>query len=208
MLTSDDKQRRIQWGRQHQNDDFTRTIFTDESSFQLFRNTVRRWSKHPNDELKCRPKNRQKVHVWGAISVKGALTCHTFRCNLNGPYYVHILENYLLPAARQQFRRNWCLQQDNDPKHTSNISKQFINNNVPQLLDWPSNSPDANPIENIWSIVKRKVEKRKPKNIDELELFLSEEFKNIDVNTVKNSVMSMKKRCLSLIDSKGERIKY
>jgi len=57
-------------------------------------------------------------------------------------------------------------------------------------------------------IVKRNVEKRKPKNIDELELFLSEEFKNIDVNTVKNSVMSMKKRCLSLIDSKGERIKY
>ena len=50
------------------------------------------------------------------------------------------------------------------------------------------------PIENLWSIVKRKVEKRKPTNIDELELFLCEEFKNVDVNIVVKIVMSMKKR--------------
>jgi len=102
MLTSDDKKRRVQSAKQHKNDDFTRTIFTDEASFQLFRNTVRRWTKHPNKQFKRIPKNRQKVHVWGSISVKGVLTCHTFRCNLDGPYYVHILENYLLPAARRK----------------------------------------------------------------------------------------------------------
>ena len=39
MLTSDDKKRCVQWAKQHQNDDFKRTIFTDESTFQLFRNT-------------------------------------------------------------------------------------------------------------------------------------------------------------------------
>ncbi len=71
MLTFGDKKRRVQWAKQHQNDDFKRTIFTDESSFQLFRNTIRRWTKHPKTELKCAPKNRQKVHVWGAVSVKG-----------------------------------------------------------------------------------------------------------------------------------------
>ena len=79
---------------------------------------------------------------------------------------------------------------------------------IPRLLDWPSNSPDVNPIENIWSIIKRKVEKRKPKNIDELELFLTEEFYNVETNIAKNSVLSMENRCLSLISSKGERIKY
>jgi transposase len=208
MLTSEHKQRRIQWAQKHKNYDFTHTVFTDETSFQLFRNTVRRWTKCPNNESKRIPKNRQKVQMWGAISVRGVLTCHTFRCNLDGSYYVHILKNYLLPAAKQEFHQKWCLQQDNDPKHTSNISKQFINNKVPRLLEWPSNSPDVNPVENVWSIVKRKVEKRKPKNIDELELFLCEEFKNVDINSVMNIVMSMKKRCLSLIESKGERIKY
>jgi hypothetical protein len=63
-------------------------------------------------------------------------------------------------------------------------------------------------VENIWSIVKRNVEKRKPLNINELRLFLAEEFENIDINVVKNCVMSMKKRRLSLINCKGERIKY
>ncbi len=107
----------------------------------------------------------------------------------------------------EQFRRNWRLQQDNDPKHTSNICKQFINENAPRLLEWPSNSPDVNSIENIWSVVKHKVEK-KTWNIDELELFLGEEFKNTEIDVVKNCVISMKKICLSLISSKGEQIKY
>jgi hypothetical protein len=98
-LTSDEKERRVQWAKKHKNDGFTDTIFTDESSFQLFRNTIRRWTKIPNKEFKCPPKNRHKVHVWGAISVKGILICHTFRCNLVGPYYVFILQDYLLPAA-------------------------------------------------------------------------------------------------------------
>ncbi len=57
------KKQRIKWAKRHKNDDFTNTIFTDESSFQLFRNTVRRWTKDPNNELKRVPKNRQKVHV-------------------------------------------------------------------------------------------------------------------------------------------------
>jgi transposase len=208
ILTVDDKQKRVQWAKKHKDDDFTHTIFTDESSFQLYRNTVRRWSKCPHNEVKPIPKNRQKVHVWGALSTEGVLNCHTFKCNLDGEYYVNILKNYLLPAARRQFHRNWRLQQDNDPKHRSNICKKFIHDYVPELLDWPSNSPDVNPIENIWSIVKRKVEKRKPKNIDELERFLVTEFKNMDINIVNNCVMSMRDRCLSLISSKGERIKY
>jgi hypothetical protein len=135
MLTSENKQRRIQWAQQHQNYDFTHTVFTDETSLQIFRNTVRRCTKCPNNESKRILKNRQKVHMWGAISVRGVLSCHTFRCNLDGSYYVHILKNYLLPAAKQEFHQKWCLQQDTDPKHTSNIFKQFINNKVPRLLE-------------------------------------------------------------------------
>jgi transposase len=76
------------------------------------------------------------------------------------------------------------------------------------VLDWPSNSPDCNSIENIWAIVKRKVEKRKPVDIDELELFLTEEFNDVDITAVQNCVMSMKKRCVSLIECEGERIEY
>ncbi|CAF4302590.1 unnamed protein product, partial [Rotaria sordida] len=56
----DKKKRRIQWAKDHKDDDFTHTIFTDETSFQLFRNTIRRWTKNHNNELKIVLKNRQK----------------------------------------------------------------------------------------------------------------------------------------------------
>ena len=53
------------------------------------------------------------------------------------------------------------------------MSRKFIDENVTELLDWPSNSPHVNLIENIWTVEKRNVEKRKSVNIDKLELFSS-----------------------------------
>ena len=208
MLTPEHKERRVRWVKAHINDDWNRTVFSDESCFQLFRNTVRRWSKFPQQEWKRIPKNRQKVMVWGAFSIKGQISCHSFRRTMDGPYYVQILENNLLDEARAQFGRRWRFQLDNDPKHTSNIARQFLDQQVPETIDWPSNSPDVNPTENLWSIIERNVEKRKPSNIDELEEFIHEEWENIDLSTLMNLVFSMKSRCLALIESKGERIKY
>ena len=65
-------------------------------------------------------------------------------------------------------KSNWQYQQDNDSKQTSEVAKQFLADEVSETIDWPSNSPDINPIENMCSILKRHVEKRKPSNIDEL----------------------------------------
>jgi len=70
--------------------------------------------------------------------------------------------------------KSWRFQQDNGPNHTSRIAKAFLKENVPKIIDWPSNSLDLNPIENLWAIVKRNVEKRMSKNSDELERFMTE----------------------------------
>ncbi|CAF4965723.1 unnamed protein product [Rotaria sp. Silwood1] len=109
--------------------------------------------------------------------IKGQISCHSFRTIMDGPLYVEILRKHLLGGAKKQSGSRWRYQQDNDPKHTSRVAKQFLENQVPETIDWPSNSPDINPIENMWSILKRRVEKRKPSNIDELDQFLHEEWK-------------------------------
>jgi transposase len=95
-----------------------------------------------------------------------------------------------------------------DPKHTSRVAKEFLGNNVPEVMDWPSNSPDLNPIENLWAIVKRNTELRRPKNLSELEIFLCEEWEKIPNSLLINLVNSMPQRCREVIDKNGERIPY
>ena len=159
----------------HKNNDWNQTVFSDGSCFQLFRNTVRRWSKTPQKELKRIPKNEQKVMVVEAIGAKGKISCHTFRFNMDALFYIKIPQNHLLPAARQQYAQQWRLQQDNDPKHRSKVAKEFLDRDVPKTIDWPPYNPGLNPMENMWSILKRRVKKRRPSDINELETFIHEE---------------------------------
>ena len=51
------------------------------------------------------------------------------------------------------------IQMDNDKKHTCRLTLDFYKNNKIEKLDWPSYNPDLNPIENLWSIIKQKLEK-------------------------------------------------
>jgi hypothetical protein len=128
--------------------------------------------------------------------------------SLCGTNDTDILEHHLLPQATRLFGHDWRLQQDNDPKHTSRVAKEFINKKVLELLEWPSNSPDLNPIENYWNVIKRRVEKRKPGNIDELEKYMNEDMEKPKASFLINFVSSMKDRCLAVIFSNGERINF
>jgi len=73
-------------------------------------------------------------------------------------------------------------------------------------MDWPSNSPDLNPIENLWNIVETNVEKRMPDNRGDLVQFMKEEWGKIPDSVLINLVNSMKTRCELVIEKNGERI--
>ena len=90
---------------------------------------------------------------------------------MDGPSYVKILQSHLLPEARQQYAQQWRFQQYNDPNHRSKVSKEFLNCEISKTIDRPPSYPDRNPMENMWSILERRVEKWKTPNIEELETF-------------------------------------
>jgi transposase len=82
-------------------------------------------------------------------------------------------------------------QQDNASCHVSRQSKSFFHEKEVKILDWPANSPDLNPIENMWGILKRAVELRSPKTLAELEAFAIDEWRKIPLQIIRNSIASM-----------------
>ncbi len=94
--------------------------------------------------------------------------------------------NLLQSAQDLRLGRRFTFQQDNDPKHTAKITKEWLHNNSVTVLEWPSQSPDLNPIEHLWRDLKMAVHQRLPSNLTELERICKENGRGSPNPGVKN----------------------
>ncbi len=209
LLTEEHKLDRVEWAREHLTDNWSKTIFSDEASFWVDDCHVSRWVPHGQKYSKPREKFPPKLHVWAAISMKGVFGPTIWRENMDGELYTDIL-NYNWGDIQHTFRytTNWRFQQDGDSKHRCTKAKYFFMQHKVRVLLWPSNSPDLSPIENLWSWIKREVDKLEPKDLDDLEVAIEEVFKKIDKNLLFSLIESMPKRLKLCIESNGETIDY
>ncbi len=125
--------------------------------------------------------------VWGCISAA-----------MNANMYCDIL--------KQRLGRRAVFQHDNDPKNTSKTTTALLKKLMVKVMDWPSMSPDLNPIEHMWG--KRKVEERKVSNIHQLRDVIMEEWKRTPVATCEALVNSMPKRVKAVLENNGGHTKY
>ena len=83
-----------------------------------------------------------------------------FTENMNGELYCEILTDNLFDQAYDLLGESWVFQQDNDLKHQARLTVSLLEENCPMVFDWPSYSPNLNPIENMWAILKKNMEKK------------------------------------------------
>ena len=126
--------------------------------------TIYRWL-----QISYRAKHPTKVHVWAGISWRGRTGICIFEGIMNAELYVKILISALLPFLRDVYPDGHKFMQGNDPKHTSNYAKRFYDTQHVNWMKTPPESPNLNPIKNLWHEMKEFLRREvKPKTKEKL----------------------------------------
>jgi transposase len=148
-----------------------------------------------------------KLMVWGCISWDGVGQIHRLRTKMNSQVYIQILEDHLIPSLSDQHLNlsRIIFQQDNDPKHTSKATMEWLCTHGAHVMPWAPYSPDMNIIEHVWDIVKRIVSAREdqPKNLEELWQAVQEAWYGIDVEVIRDLYRSLPRRVQVLKEAQG-----
>ena len=171
LIRDVNKVKRLEFARRviDSGDTFDNIVFSDECSISLqqFRRTCYRKIGEPA-KRKPKPKHPLKVHVWAGISRHGATKICVFEGIMEADLYCDILRTTLVPFLREKLPEHRFMQ-DNDPKHTSRVAKAFFEENSINWWRTPPESPDLNPIEDLWHELKFYLESRvKPRTKQEL----------------------------------------
>ena len=201
LLTPTHKLNRVKWCKDHQKTRWSQWVFSDESRFELFRCRAGRWAKERPRIGK--PKFSPSLMIWGAISLRGKSILVKVRGSIDSIKYQEIL-TVAEPSIKQLYPRSFTFQQDGASSHTSKSTLNWFEANQWKVSPWPANSPDLNPIENVWGLMKKEVEKKNPEDLDSLEEIIQEVWDGLTLDYIKSLIKSMPNRLQRCIDLQGD----
>ena len=218
-------------------EEWRRVIFSDEISVQLIQRGGKRYCRRRPGE-RFRPScliptvkhGGGKVNVWSCFHAGGVGPIKRIEGIMDGKIYHGILTTHAVPfikscienkQGKEENKENkenkekpvcWVFQQDNDPKHTAKRNENYLKWKSEEMkftvMKWPSQSPDLSPIENLWHIVKLRLQQRPkfPSSLDSLVEAIKEEWRAIPMETLRKLADSMPSRCAKIIAVRGDSI--
>ncbi|KAG2460102.1 TCB1 transposase, partial [Polypterus senegalus] len=205
----------LEFAKRHLKDSQTirnKILRSDETKIELFGVNARHhiWKKpgtahHQANTIPTVKLGVGSIRLWGCLSAAGTGRLVRIKGKMTAGKYRDILDENLLQSALDlRLGQRFIFQQDNDPKRTVKISKECLQDNSVNVLEWPSQSPDLNPIEHLWRDLKMAVHRRFPSNLIELERCCKEEWAKLAKDRCAKLVASYSKT----LAAKGASTKY
>jgi len=150
--------------------------------------------------------------MWVCMSAQGVGNACRILTTMDSRVYIEILRNHMKPSTAWLLphpRDPFILQHDNDPKHRSRKTCEWLGRNHVATLPWPAQSPDLNPIEHLWATLKRRVNSGPaPATVDKLWERLEATWWCIDPAECRDLVESMPRRIEAVIRARGGHTRY
>jgi transposase len=222
MLSKANIKKRLNWAKAHQfwtSDDWKRVIWSDETKINRFQSDGRVWAWIRDGETLKKKHTKMTVKhggggimLWSAISAAGTGWMCQIIGRMDQNLYKEIIDDELAVTIGHVcenlgLRRDQIIfQQDNDPKHKSKMVMEHLQNQDYHVMEWPPQSPDLNPIENMWALLKRRLNEfdTAPKGMNELFERVTKVWYEVIVKEECQRVIdSMPKRVEQVIKRKG-----
>lgn len=222
LLALKHRKARLAFAKKYRNwtkEDWKRVFFSDETK-------INRWGSDGRDYCWRRRGEKLRDHhvvptikhgggsimVWGCFCTAGP----GYTCKIEGTMdaedYRAILASDLRDSLEYYSNKipDPIFQHDNDPKHTAKKTKEWLEDSSIEVLDWPSQSPDLNPIEHLWCTTKNKLKEypTAPTNTDQLWDRVVEVWNALTAEECTALIDSMPRRIAAVIAAKGGHTKY
>lgn len=220
FITEKQARARFEWAQRYRHwteEDWSKVVFSDESVFSILDNCpcyVRVIEGQPLTpaHFNLTRKHPTSVMVWACFSIKGTGRAAIIEGTMDSNKYCkEILQSHVKHQLDKWYPDgDYYFQQDNAPCHKSKRSMDFLRSENIRVLPWPAVSPDINPIENLWSIMKRRLKRLSASSKQAIIAnFIEIWYRDRDLTeTCKKLVESMPNRVQAVIDAKGYQTPY
>ena len=145
--------------------------------------------------------------IWGCFGNGRVGNLFQIKGILDQRGYHSILQRQAIPSGQRMIGRNFIMQQDNDPKHTSKLCTTYLEKKeaagILSVMKWPAQSPDLNPIELLWEQLDQKVREKFPTSQSDMWNLLQQAWNEITPEYLTKLTARMPKICKALIAAKG-----
>jgi len=143
--------------------------------------------------------------VWTGFSYDGKCNLMVFKSNVKAVDYQVALETHFLPFKNHFYQTILALQCDNSSVDTANSTREWVHNHNIQVLDWPANSPDLNPMETFWGILVRRIcaNEKRFNSKAELIMAIKSAWVALSQETLHGLITGMPERIFKIINHNG-----